>query len=209
MIGFHAGVMPGSETSALALRGRSALLIALPLAVAGSLIAHQLAYAIVGGAGAAQLLAASGHGYLDRLPAGGALGLAVLVVGLLLAIGDRGPSGRGRPLPAWAIATAPVAVFAVQEHLERWAHTGGFPWQAALEPTFAVGIALQVPFALAAWLLARLLVRAVTALVAEEAPRRRHGRPRARLAPVAPSPRPRAGLARRIAPRGPPAMSSA
>jgi hypothetical protein len=39
-----------------------------------------------------------------------------------------------------------------------------FPWDAATQPTFVVGLLLQLPFAAAAYLLARLLLRAVRSL---------------------------------------------
>jgi hypothetical protein len=48
----------------------------------------------------------------------------------------------------------------LQEVLELSLHTGQFGWRAALAPTFLPGLALQLPFALAAYLMARLLLRA-------------------------------------------------
>ncbi len=38
-------------------------------------------------------------------------------------------------------------------------HRGAVPWGEALEPAFVVGLALQLPFALAGYLVARLLLR--------------------------------------------------
>jgi hypothetical protein len=46
------------------------------------------------------------------------------------------------------------------EALEGLLNRGVVPFGEALQPTFLVGLALQLPFALAAYLLARLLLRA-------------------------------------------------
>jgi hypothetical protein len=190
------------------LRGRVAPLVALPLAVAGSLVAHELAYRVVGGAHAHVLLEESGHGYLEHLPAGAMLGLAVLAVGLVVAAAGRARASRA--LPAWAVGLVPFAVFAAQEHLERWVHTGEWPWGAALEATFLVGVALQAPFAVVAWALARVLLRTVARLVGCGLPvRRRFGRPRVRGVRAELARSPRAPLAGRGAPRGPPVVSFA
>jgi hypothetical protein len=44
--------------------------------------------------------------------------------------------------------------------LELSLHTGHFGWRAVLAPTFLPGLALQLPFACAAYALARVLLRA-------------------------------------------------
>jgi hypothetical protein len=75
------------------------------------------------------------------------------------------------------------------------------------QPTFRVGLALQLPFAVAAYLAARLLLRAGRA-IGEAVARRRHrplaARSSLRLVPAAPRIVPRAPFAggRRV--RGPP-----
>lgn len=124
----------------------------------GSLAAHALAYRIVdpGSAQRAADLAATGHGYLAYAPAALAGCVALLLAAL---VGQTVRSVRRR-LPArvpWQIALVPVLGFAVQEHLERF--LAGAPVAAIVEPTFLVGLALQLPFALGALLLARALVR--------------------------------------------------
>jgi hypothetical protein len=48
--------------------------------------------------------------------------------------------------------------------LELSLHTGTLGWHAAAEPTFLPGLALQLPFALLAFLAARLLLRAAVRL---------------------------------------------
>lgn len=189
-------------------RRRSAWLVSLPLVVLGSLLAHQLAYLIVAGAHADALLAETGHGYLEQLPTGAVLALVCLVLGLLLAGADRARARAGTAIPAWLIALVPLMGFALQEHVERFAHNGAVPWGAALDATFLVGLALQLPFAALAFLIARALLRTVVAVV------------EALLARHRPPPRHRTharfvrgmrfvlatGLARRLAPRGPPLL---
>jgi hypothetical protein len=154
---------------------RSAWLVSLPVMLAGCLGAHLAAYVLVepGAHARHDLLANSGHGYLSQLPL---LGAAVLVL-LLAAALHHALVGRAgaRPRPAVFVALPPLA-FTVQEHLERWAHAGGFPVAAALEPTFLLGLALQLPFALLAWLLARATLGTAEALGRLLRPRHRNPR---------------------------------
>ncbi len=65
-----------------------------------------------------------------------------------------------RHAPAWAFGLVPPAGFALQELLELSLHTGTFGWRAILAPTFLPGLLLQLPFGLAAYVAARLLLRA-------------------------------------------------
>jgi hypothetical protein len=138
---------------------RAAWLIPVPLGVASWLGAHCLAYWLVSPAphGHMGLHAESGHAYLGYTPALAVWLLALLVAGLLLCVGDglRGHRPSAPPLRLF-VALPPVA-FALQEHLERLIGTGGIPPDLVLEPTFVVGLALQLPFALAALLLAHAL----------------------------------------------------
>ncbi|HTZ04839.1 MAG TPA: hypothetical protein VMB53_03695 [Gaiellaceae bacterium] len=164
-----------------------AWLVAVPLMLAGSEAAHVLAYRVAYPALPVRLhaLLATGHGYWRWLPL--AFGVAAAVVALSLAVtaADAARGRRSRGLPAWAFALLPPVAWVVQEHLELWIHAGVFPWHEFARPTFLPGLALQLPFALLAYLAARLLLR-----VAEDA-----GRAVARLAP------PRA---RAVVPSGPP-----
>jgi hypothetical protein len=106
------------------------------------------------------VLSVSGHGYLAYLPL--VLGLvgAVAAVGFVATVADsvrrRGP----RPFPAWAFALLPLLGFSVQEFSERWLAGSNFPWWMVLQPTFRVGLLLQLPFGLVAYVLARLLLGA-------------------------------------------------
>jgi hypothetical protein len=136
--------------------------LALPLALVGSQAAHALAYALVyPQAGTRTLtLFATGHAYLSWLPLAFAGAGAAAAVSLSVTALD---TARGRParhVPAWAFGLVPPAGFALQELLELSLHTGTFGWRAILAPTFLPGLLLQLPFALAAYVAARLLLRA-------------------------------------------------
>jgi hypothetical protein len=164
--------------------------LVLPLAAAGTLTAHAVAYAAVG------TPPEGVHGYLSHLP----LVVAALILPALLAVAvvERTTAPR-----AWPYAAAALGAFVAQEHLERLAHTGELPFLLD-RPVFWLGLALQVPFAVAAWLAARLLVRAAAAL--------RRGSSRVVSRRPAGQRRPRVLLAseslagRPAAPRGPPVL---
>jgi hypothetical protein len=144
-----------------------AWILALPLAVVGSQLAHGLAYRLViPDQDLAQELSASGHGYLKYAPVALAICVALVAFALVrelqLAVLARRPS-RARP-SALSFAVLAPAIFVAQEHLERLVHRGGFPVEFVLERTFVVGLLLQLPFALAAYVVARLLLRATRAV---------------------------------------------
>lgn len=119
-----------------------------PVAAAGILAGHALAYRLTGtGAG-------SVHAYLAHAPQVAAI---LATVGLLgLAVQQRSP-GR-RSLGAFALV-APLG-FACQEHVERLVHTGELPWLLTT-PAFLVGLVVQVPIALACVALARRVAGAL------------------------------------------------
>jgi hypothetical protein len=160
-------------------------LLALPLIVVGSQIAHGLAYwwaypiADIRDA----ILAHTGHGYLGYAPMVLSLlaALELLVVVVLVWDSARGHAGRG--LPPWVFLWLPIVGFVVQEHLERLITTGSFPWWAVEAPTFWRGLILQIPLGLAAYALARVLRRAAEA-VAAVIVRRRDRATSTRLAPA-------------------------
>jgi hypothetical protein len=189
-------------------RSRLPWLVAIPLMVAGSLSAHELAYWLVTpDPGARALaLAETGHGYFEHLPL--ALGiLAALAITGLAARALQSLHVRGRGPSAWLFFILPPLGFAVQEHLERLLHSGAFPLDAALEPTFLVGLALQLPFGLAALAIARALVAGAERLGEELARRPPVGdaRPLPLSSPAAEPALPRiAALALGYAERGPP-----
>jgi hypothetical protein len=138
-----------------------AALLSIPLTAAGSLLAHALAYrvAVPDGQTRAQLYRETGHGYLAYAPTFFAVCLAV-VFGALVVLALRFAQGHGRTqVAAWPFAVLPLLMFTIQEHAERFVHTGHFPFGAALEPTFLPGLWFQVPLALAMYLVARAVLR--------------------------------------------------
>jgi hypothetical protein len=143
-------------------------LFVLPLMAAGSLAAHAAGYALgpTGHEGAraeAAELAA-----VHERASGGFGGHAVLwlglLAGLLAVVGLRvlvlRLRGRdSRRLAAGCFFLLPLLAYSSQELSERLLHAESVPFDAALEPRFLLGLALQLPFAAAAFLLGRLLLR--------------------------------------------------
>jgi hypothetical protein len=146
------------------------------------------------------------HDYLGHWRICVAVWLTMILLGMGLAAVE---SLKGRQLraPVWLFAFLPPLGFIVQEHLER-AIGGGSLGGLPLEPVFLLGLVLQIPFALAAFVIARSLL----ALAASVVRALRGERPR--LIPVLPAFVPvGAGGMRRLAPlalgyaeRGPPAF---
>lgn len=143
--------------------------------VAGTELAHTLAYRLVYPQASLRwhVLSSTGHGYAAWFPLLAGLAGGVVVAALVSEAVD---ASRGRParsLPAWAFGLLPLAAFTVQEFTERWLALGGFPWWMVEQPTFRVGLLLQLPFALAAFLVARLFLRVARRVGAALQPKRR------------------------------------
>jgi hypothetical protein len=191
------------------MRRSLAWLVAVPLMLAGSQVAHMLAYRIVYPQASIRLhaLVETGHGYMSALPLMLGVTAAVVTLSLAASVVD---AARGRGIgsvPPWAFALLPVVGFAFQEYLERWLAWGFFPWHAAEEPTFIIGIALQLPFGALAFLAARFLLRTAKRLGRRlsASPPRRRPVPSPLLIPAAqPLPPLPSLLSRRLGRRGPP-----
>jgi hypothetical protein len=96
---------------------------------------------------------------------------AVVAVFLVWAVVDSARGGEPRPVPAAVFGVLPVLGFTLQEFLERYLHGAGFAWWMVLQPTFRIGVLLQLPFGLAAYLVARFLLRVAERLGAALASR--------------------------------------
>lgn len=146
------------------MRRALAWLLALPLVIGGSQAAHILAYRLVYPSAGVRLhvLLATGHDYMTQLPLVLAATGAAAFVSLLVSVVDAACGRSVRALPPWAFALLPPAGFVLQEVIERSVHTGTFVWQAVEAPTFLPGLLLQLPFAAAAYVVARLLLRTAT-----------------------------------------------
>jgi hypothetical protein len=188
---------------------------AIPFAVASWLGAHCLAYWLVA-PGAEQHMGMHtehGHAWLGYTPALAIWGMTLVVAGLVLCAGE-GLRGRGpaRP-PVLLFAVLPPVAFTVQEHAERLLASGSIPHDLVLEPTFLVGLALQLPFALGALLVTRALYALGVGLGRMLAARLpagrtlRHGRPALVHLPASPTLVPRPVLALGHGQRAPPASA--
>jgi hypothetical protein len=186
-----------------------AWLVAVPLILAGSQAAHVLAYRWVYPEAHVRVLtlASTGHGYLAQLPIALGVGGAIALVSLLVVALDAARGRRARPLPAWAFAVLPPLAFVVQEVLELSLHTGTLAWHAVFAPTFLPGLALQLPFALAAYLAARLLLRVAERLGRLFAELPRPAFAGLRWTPAADGPRALVSPLRLVA-RGPPLVAA-
>lgn len=170
-------------------RGRIWLVV-LPLLAIGSEGAHSLLgiFAPAGYQGAELF----GGSFGDRmlLPLLLALAVTMLLGGLVVASVE----GRSPRASRTLVATLPLVAFAIQEHVEYAIGHGGMPWTVTVHPMFAVGLALQLPFAFAAYFAARCLLALADAVVAPRAaPCVARLELRPLLAPTSGTTRPRGG----------------
>jgi hypothetical protein len=192
--------------------GRRGLLwlLLLPLMLLGTELAHAAAFRLVFDDTWSRqaALAESGHGYFEALPAIGGAGIALSLVAAAL-YGRRARLGlRPAAVPALPFALLPPLAFAVQEHLERLVHTGTVSG-VAFEPTFLLGLVLQVPFACATYLAARVVLRVAerVGLVGVRRSKLPHVASRLPLPPTAEELRRMSPLASGLSGRGPPQHS--
>lgn len=150
----------------LAMRQRLAWLSTAPLMFAGLIAGHLLAYRLAysNAHARADALARSGHAYFGFVPLALEVSLGVLLAGLAFQAlaGFKGETRR--PLASPLIVLLPPLAFVVQEFAERIVHTGQIPWTVVAEPAFLLGLAFQLPFALAALLIAWALDSAACAI---------------------------------------------
>ena len=136
-------------------RSNVAWLLSLPLSAAGMLLAHEFAWELAGH----EHPAGGEHGYLQY----GAVFAAVITATVVVAATAqlvRGVSGvgiAGAP-SARVFAIVPIIGFLLQEHLEHLVAERELEVTFFLSTPFLLGLALQLPFALAALILARLIL---------------------------------------------------
>lgn len=161
-----------------------AWLVAVPLVLGGAQLAHAVDYWLIAPDAheRAELLAGTGHGYFSYLPFAVALLGGLLIAGFVAVSCEAGRGRAAVALDRWPLALLPLATFVLQEHVERFLHDGAFPWHAVADPTFALGLVVQIPFAIASYAIARLLLRAAEAIGCART-RRRKLRPVGRGAP--------------------------
>lgn len=115
----------------------------LPFAATSVLIGHVVAYRVTG------TPADDLHGYLAHAPQVVSLLALLALLGLAADVRARGTSR----LP---LALLAVGAFVMQEHVERFAHTGEVPFLLTSAALW-VGVALQLPLTVVVWWLARRL----------------------------------------------------
>ena len=149
-------------------RRRVAWLLSLALMTTGAMSAHALAYRLVEPTHHMDgtMHASTAHGYLGHLWACLAVCVVIALAALVGSAVTRIRRGHPPRVPLWLFALVPPVGFAMQEHLEHVIATGSLPALAGVDPMFAVGLVLQLPFALAAYLAARALLALAEALVA-------------------------------------------
>jgi hypothetical protein len=141
-------------------------LVTLVLVAIGSQVGHVLAYRLVYPESEVRWreLLATGHSYLPYEPLLLAAAAACAAVSLLVVAADEVRGRRPQALPAWAFALLPPLAFAAQELLERLLAGAGVHPAFLAQPTFRIGLLLQLPCGLAAYAVARLLLRAASRL---------------------------------------------
>ena len=154
----------GARRTLREMRRRLPWLLVVPLMVAGSLGAHVAAGLFAGGPRGEHV------SEVAERSSSGAAGHWVVVLGLVaaLAIAAGWSLFRGRLRSDVSVGIffwLPLLAFSSQELAERVLRAEAAPFSAAFEPRFLVGLALQIPFGLAASLLARLLVRVARGIV--------------------------------------------
>jgi hypothetical protein len=157
------------------MRRRLPWVFAMPLMAAGALGAHAAAAWL-----ATTRPPEAGREVAERASAGVAAD-SVVVIGLVLAlllggasvIVDRRRRRSARGVSVGVFFWLPPLAFALQEVAERLLRAEAAPFSAVSEPRFLLGLAFQVPFGLAALLLAQMCLRVATRLVGALVPRPR------------------------------------
>jgi hypothetical protein len=143
-------------------RTRTAFLLTLPLSAAGMLLAHQLTWGVAAHGHEAEV----SHGYLRYPAIFFALAAAVLAVASTRHFVQTLVGTEAAKVPsAVTFAVLPIVGFVFQEHLEHLVAARELEVGFFLSPPFVVGLVLQLPFALAALLVARLILRVIRTAV--------------------------------------------
>ena len=153
-------------------------LVTLPFAAASVVLGHAIAYDVTGTPTGGM------HDYLAHAPQ------VVFILASLAVLGLAADSRARRHSPV-PLAVLGIGAFVAQEHLERLIHTGHMPFLFA-SPVLWLGIALQLPLAVAIWFVARRLAEDIAT------PSASHGAPRSTARSAA---RPARSASRRLGAR--------
>jgi hypothetical protein len=153
-------------------RERLAWLVTLPIAIVGCEFAHAFSNIVFGAPDSGRAELFQGGPGASAVPLLAGLAIVAVLLGL-----------AGRFTGAWTASHARAArlpfallgpaLYVVQEHIETVLRTGAAPVGTLLEPGFLPGLVLQIPFALAAYAIARALIRLADGVRALVASRRR------------------------------------
>jgi hypothetical protein len=141
---------------------RAAWVSAFVLTVAGGVLAHALTYEILGahsGSHAGHAAGGANHWQLCL-----AVCASVSALGLVAAGVSRLRAGSTLRIPLWIFGILPPAGFALQAHFEWALQPGRGGYVVGLGASILLGVFIQIPFALAAYLAARGLVVLVAAV---------------------------------------------
>ncbi len=144
-------------------------IVAAVLCAAGSLGAHAVGYWLEPSGAAAR----AGHAWLEMLPALAVGAVVALFASLAVETREIVRRRTTGSVPGWVYLVLPAAAFLVQEHVERAAATAELPLDTLAQPAVLAGLALQLPFGIAALVSARLLTRATAAIARRIGPRTR------------------------------------
>ncbi len=132
-------------------------LVTLPIALGGLEAAHALANATLGPPDdAIEVFASPGAGS-EFVPFIAALALGLVLIGLGGRVARR-LSGRSGSVALPFACVGPIG-FVLLELVEDLLHAGSLSAEFLLQPAFALGLVLQLPFALAGYFVARALLR--------------------------------------------------
>lgn len=124
------------------------------------LLAHQLTWRV-----APHEHTEVAHGYLRYAAVFFALAVAVVLVAATRQLVQTVGGHPGTIPSPWPFAVIPIVGFVLQEHLEHLVAARELDLAFFASPPFLVGLALQVPFACAALIVARVVVGAINTAV--------------------------------------------
>jgi hypothetical protein len=158
-----------------------AWLLTAPILVVGVFAGHEAGFrvAVPHAIERAHELEETGHSYFEYAPFFAASLAAIVALALALRV-RAALTARPTQVNFWAFAALPPLAFVLLETFERLSH-GGLTLEMLTTPQFVLGLASQLPFALAAVLVAKALLRFADAVAmalrqSPPVPRRRFSR---------------------------------
>jgi hypothetical protein len=147
-------------------KGATSWLLTAPLLFIGLLAGHTAGYrwAVPDPHERAHALAGTGHAYGRYVPLVMAVAVVLVAAAIVSRIRTVIRGERPGPPQPWLLMLLPPLAFLVQEFLERLLSSAHVHVEMLWEPAVLIGLQLQIPFALLALAVARLLARVADAL---------------------------------------------